>query len=178
MAGHHGVMQQILARRNPRHAAVILNLIAVLALLPWLGACSTIVFYNEPGAPNLHFRATSSGRFLSFTAIHLDIHRVTADCRSEYIGSHHVWAPLGQTTDPVHLPEERLSLLEFKFKTHGGGESVTSYKTLLRPRAGRTYEAAVNYDAGLYEVEIRETGPDGGPGHKIEHRSLSECHRV
>jgi hypothetical protein len=27
-------------------------------------------------------------------------------------------------------------------------------------------------------VEIRETGPNGGPGRKIEHRSLSDCHRA
>jgi hypothetical protein len=46
----------------------------------------------------------------------------------------------------------------------------------MRPRAGQTYEASVNYDAGLYDVEIRETGPNGG--RKIEQRPLSECHRA
>jgi hypothetical protein len=150
----------------------------LVALVPWLGACSTTVFYNEPGAPNLRFRAMSIGRFLTYTSIQLDIHHVTADCRAEYVGSHNVWAPLGQTTDPVHLPEERLSLLAFEFHQHGNIESWTSYKTLLRPRAGQTYEATVNYDAGLYDVEIRETGPNGGPGRKIEQRSLSDCHRA
>jgi hypothetical protein len=57
-------------------------------------------------------------------------------------------------------------------------ESLTSYATLLRPRAGHTYEAAVTYDAGLYDVEIREIAPNGAPGRKIEHRSLSECRRA
>jgi hypothetical protein len=170
MPGYHSIA------RSGLHCGLLLPAVLLAALLPWLGACSTIVFYNEPGAPNLHFRASSTGKFLMYTAIHLDIHRVTADCRAEYVGSHHVWAPLSQTTGPVHLPEERLSLLEFKFHSHGNIESWTSYKTLLRPRAGHTYEAAVNYDAGLYDVEIHETGPNGGPGRKIEHRSLSDCH--
>jgi hypothetical protein len=40
------------------------------------------------------------------------------------------------------------------------------------PSAGHTYEA------GLYDVEIRETGPHGAPGRKIEHQSLFECSRV
>jgi hypothetical protein len=154
---------------------LLLRGVLLAALLPWLGSCSTVVSYNEPGSPNLNFHATSNGKFLMYTAIHLDIHRVTADCRAEYVGSHHMWAPLGQATDPVHLPEERLSLLEFKFHSHGNIESWTSYKTLLRPRGGHTYEASVNYDAGLYEVEIREIDPQGAPGRKIEHRSLSEC---
>ncbi len=154
------------------------NLLA--ALFPWplllcLGACSTMVLYNEPGAPNLLFRATSNGRFLTYTTIDVAIHRVTADCRAEYVGSRQVWAPLGQTADPVHLPEERLSLLEFKFHQHGNIDLWTSYKTLLRPRAGQTYEAAVSYDAGLYEVDIREAGPNG---RKIEPRPLSDCHRA
>ena len=147
----------------------LLRLAYLVALVPWLSACSTTVFYNEPGAPNLQFRAVSSGRFLTYTSIGLDIHRVTTDCRAEFVGSHWVWGPLGQTTDP-------LSLLEFKFHQHGNIESFTSYKTLLRPRAGQTYEAAVNYDAGLYDVEIRETGSNGG--RKIEHWSLSDCHRA
>jgi hypothetical protein len=154
----------------------LLRLGYLVAVVPWLGACSTTVFYDDPGAPNLHFHAMSSGRLLTYTAIQLDIHRVTADCRAEFVGSHHVWTPLGQTADPVHLPEERISLLEFKFHQHGNIELWTSYKTLLRPRAGQTYEVAVNYEAGLYDVEIRETGPNGG--RKIEHWSLSDCHRA
>src|SRR5262249_62266770 len=93
---------------------------------------------------------------------------------AEYVGSHTVWARLAQTTEPVHLPEERLSLLGFEFHQHGNIESWTSYKTLMRPRAGQTYEASVNYDAGLYDVEIREAGPNGG--RKIEQRPLSDLH--
>jgi hypothetical protein len=49
---------------------------------------------------------------------------------------------------------------------------------LLRPRAGHNYEAVVTYDAGLYDVEIREASPNGAAGRKIEHRSLSECDRA
>ena len=86
---------------------------------------------------------------------------------------------LREPPSAIHLPEDQLSQLVFKFKTVGGNYSgLTSYSTLLRPRAGHTYAATVTYDAGLYDVEIREIDPHGGPGRKIEHRSLSECHRA
>lgn len=165
---------QLRPGRLLRRAAVL------AAVLPWLGACSTAVLYHESGTPNLHLSTTSTGEFLSFTVVHLDINRVTADCRAEYVGTLNLWAPLPlrPPADAAHLPEDRLSQLVFKFKTHGGNrESLTSYATLLRPRAGHTYEAAVNYNAGLYEVEIREISPNGASARKIEHRSLSECRR-
>jgi hypothetical protein len=74
--------------------------------------------------------------------------------------------PAGRATEPTGV-------------THGGNtESQISYTTLLRPRAGHNYEAIVTYDAGFYDVEIREVGPNGATGRKIEHRSLSECHRA
>jgi len=154
---------------------------AIMAMLPGLAACTTAALYQDAGTPNLHFRATSTGSFLTFTTVHLDIHRVTADCRAEYVGSLNLWAPLPlrPPAEGAHLPEERLSELVFKFNTHGGNtESQISYTTLLRPRAGHNYEAIVTYDAGFYDVEIREVGPNGATGRKIEHRSLSECHRA
>ena len=80
-----------IARRDLRRG--LLRFGYLVALVPWLGACSTTVFYNDPGAPNLRFRAMSNGRFLTYTSIQLDIHHVTADCRAEYVGSHNVWAP-------------------------------------------------------------------------------------
>jgi hypothetical protein len=167
-----------MARRRPRRGSLRFGVVVALvpcALMSGLGGCSTIPLYTEPGAPNLRFRATSSDRLFMYTTIDLAIHRVTADCHAELVGSHLVWAPLRQATEPVHLPQERLSLLEFKFHQHGNIESWTSYTTLLRPRAGQTYEAAVTHDAGLYVVEIRETGPGG---RRIEHWSLPDCHRA
>ena len=98
-----------------------------------------------------------------------------------YVGSLNLWAPLPlrPPADRAHLPEERLSQPVFKFNTHGGNtESQISYTTLLRPRASHNYGAVVTYDAGLYDVEIREVDPNGAAGRKIEHRSLSECHRA
>jgi len=159
----------------------LLRAALLLAMLPWLAACSTAVLYQDAGAPNLHLSTTSTGQFLTATVVYLDIHRVTTDCRAEYVGSLNLWAPLPlrPPADAVHLPEERLSQLLFKFKTVGGnGSALTSYATLLRPRAGYTYDATVSYNAGLYDAEIREIGPHSAPGRKIEHRSLSECRRV
>ena len=153
----------------------------LLGVLTWLTACGTAVLYQESGAPNLHLTTTAnSGMFLMATVVYLDIHRVTADCGTEYVGSLNLRAPLALREPPsaIHLPEDQLSQLVFKFKTVGGNYSgLTSYSTLLRPRAGHTYEAIVAYDAGLYDVEIREAGPPGAPGRRIEHRSLSECRR-
>lgn len=162
----------------PGHRGGAVRVTAAAAVAAGLGACAGTVPYAEPGAPNLQFRAASSGNLLTYTAIDLDIHRVSADCRAEYAGSHALWTPLGPTTDPVHLPEDRLSLLSFTFHGHGATEVWTSYRTLVRPRAGRTYEAAVSYGAGYYQVEIRERGPGGEPGRVLEHRSLADCGRV
>jgi len=155
--------------------------VLLVGALPWLAACSTAAQYQDAGPPNLHLSTTSTGAFLSFTVVYLDINRVTADCRAEHVGTLNLWAPLPlrPPADAVHLPEDRLSHLVFKFRTHGGNrESLTSYATLLRPRAGHTYQVAVKYDAGLYDVEIREIGPNGTPGPKVEHRPLSECRRA
>src|SRR5712671_2847970 len=139
----------------------------LLGVLSWLAACGTAVLYQDSGAPNLHLSATAnSGVFLMATVVYLDIHRVTADCRPEYVGSLNLRAPLALREPPsaIHLPEDQLSQLVFKFKTVGGNYSgLTSYSTLLRPRAGHTYAATVTYDAGLYDVEIREIDPHGGP---------------
>ena len=69
------------------------------------------------------------------------------------MGSLNLRAPLASREPPaaIHLPEERLSELVFKFKTVGGNYSaLTSYPALLRPRAGHTYEATVTYDAGFH----------------------------
>jgi hypothetical protein len=155
---------------------------SLLSILSLITACGTAVPYQDSGVPNLRLSTTAnSGTFLTATVVYLDIHRVTADCGTEYVGSLNLRAPLALRDPPaaIHLPEERLIELVFKFKTVGGNYSgLTSYATLLRPRAAHTYEATVTYDAGLYDVEIREIDPHGAPGRKIEHRSLSECRRV
>ena len=162
--------------RQVRRAALL------LAVLPWLADCGTGVLYQDSGVPNLYISANAySGQFLAATLVYLDIRRVTPDCNAEYAGSLKLFSPLAFDRAPtkVHLPEERLSELVFKFRTAGGNMSAqTSYSTLLRPRAGHTYEAAVTYDAGLYDVEIREIGPHGAASRKIEHRALVECHRA
>lgn len=153
--------------------------VAIAAVLPWLGACSTA--YQEPGASNLHFRTSSTANLLGFTTVFLDISHVTADCRAEPVGSVNLWAPLPlrPPAEAVHLPEEQLSKLAFRFVTNGGNSrSVIVYETLLRPRAGRVYEATVSYGSDLYDVDIRETGAGGAPGRRIEHRALSDCHGV
>jgi hypothetical protein len=41
-----------------------------------------------------------------------------------------------------------------------------------------TYDATINYDAGPCEVGIRETGPLGERGRKIEHAAPADGSRV
>lgn len=154
----------------------IVGCAAAVAVLPWLGACGTL--YQEPGPSNLHFRTSSTANLLGFTAVFLDIRRVTADCGAEPVGTVNLWAPLPlrPPAEAVHLPEDQLSELAFRFVTNGGNSrSVTVYETLLRPRAGRVYEATVSYGSDLYDVDIRELGAGGAPGRRIEHRALSDC---
>jgi hypothetical protein len=132
-----------------------------------------MVLYQNSGTPNLRLNTTSTGRFLTVTAVHLDVHRVAADCSAEFMGSVSLQSP----SAAIHLPEEQSSQLVFKFLTYGNGERLTTYTTLLRPRTGHSYAATVTYDEGFYDVELREIGPNGAQGRKIEHRSLSDCHR-
>lgn len=141
-----------------------------------LGGCSGIKTYPNDLPKNLQVRTeASSGSAFSSLRVALHIHQVGAGCRTEYEGT----VQLSEPSIGVGLPPGRMSLLIFTFSGSsflGGSSSSTRHETLLQPRAGYTYDARARYKDGIYQVEIRESGPRQ-PGREIERRSLADCGR-
>jgi hypothetical protein len=107
-------------------------------------------------------------------AVH--IHEVDANCRTQYLGT----VQLDEGSVEIGIPPDRLSYLEFNFYGSsflGGSSSNISYDTLLRPRAGRTYDATARYADGIYHVVIRESDPRRSAGRVIKRRGLNACGR-
>jgi len=78
----------------------------------------------------------------------------------------------------IGIPQGRPSYLVFNFSSSsflGGSRGSISYDTLLRPRAGYTYDASARYADGIYYVVIRESGARGSAGREIERTGLNEC---
>ena len=59
----------------------------------------------------------------------------------------------------------------------GGRRGSITRETLLRPRAGASYEAKVSYKDDLYDVQIHERPARGAPARELELAPLSACRR-
>ena len=143
-----------------------------------LAGCSGIKTYPDTSPKNLIVRTqTSTGSVFSSMRVAVHIHQVDAQCRTEYVGT----VQLNSPTVEIGIPPERVSYLVFNFAGSsflGGSSSNISYDTLLRPRAGRTYDANARYTDGLYHVEIRESGARGSAGRDLARRGLDDCGRL
>ena len=135
-----------------------------------LAACSGIKSYPDASPKNLVVRPE-----LSKVRAALHIHRVKADCSTEYQGT----VQLDRPTVQVGIPPERLSylVLEFDSSSFLGGRSTTSVGTLLRPRSGYAYEAEARYRDSIYSVVIREIDSRRASSREIPRRDLSSCGR-
>ena len=56
-----------------------------------------------------------------------------------------------------------------------GSSGSIRYETLLKPRAGYTYDVKVSYFDNIYNVTIREIDPRKSSSREIERRSLQAC---
>ncbi|MGH8703339.1 MAG: hypothetical protein ACREVR_19480 [Burkholderiales bacterium] len=156
--------------RPPRIAVWLLG-------MSLLAGCSGIKTYPDTSPKNLIVRTeASSGSAFGRVRVSVHIHQVDASCRTEYLGT----VQLSEPSVEIGIPPERLSYLEFSFFSSSflGGSSGTIHSaTLLRPRAGYTYDASARYADGIYHVVIRESGARGSAGREIERRGLDECGR-
>ena len=152
----------------PRVAAGLLG--AVL-----IAGCSGIKTYPDTSPKNLFIRTeANSGSAFARVRVSVHIHQVDQSCRTEYLGT----VQLNEPSVEIGIPPDRLSYLEFSFSSSsflGGSSGTISYATLLRPRAGYTYDASARYADGIYHVAIRESDPRRSAGREIERRSLDEC---
>jgi len=142
-----------------------------------LAGCSGIKTYPDTSPRNLFVKTEArSGSAFGSVRVSVHIHQVDASCRTEYLGT----VRLNEPAVAIGIPPERPSYLVFNFYSSsflGGSTGSINYETLLRPRAGYTYDAAARYADGIYLVEIRESGARGSTGREVSQRALSACDR-
>jgi len=102
----------------------------------------------------------------------LHIHRMDAQCKTEYLGS----VDLDQPAVALGIPAGRASYLVFDFSNWSllRGSHAMSQETLLTPRAGYRYEIEASYRNDIYNVVLRELPPKGAP-RELPLRDFSAC---
>lgn len=115
---------------------------------------------------------TVRGELESGVRATLHVHRVDANCRSEYQGS----LTLDGASVPVAIAAGRDSYLDVTFDTSSflAGTRRMNAGTLVRPRAGYRYDVAVAYRNSLYQLTVRETDP-AGRTRELPRRELAAC---
>jgi hypothetical protein len=148
---------------------------AVLLAASLLSGCSGLKTYPDTVPKNLLIRTeTSSGSFFSKVRAALHVHRVDANCQTEYQGT----IQLGDSAVEVGLPVDRVSLMAFVFTssaTLGGSSSSVRVEALLKPRAGYTYQANLSYVDSMYGVILREIDPRRSSSREVERKSRKGC---
>ena len=146
-------------------------------LIAALSGCSGLKTYRSDLENNLQITTkTDSGSVFSSVNAAVDIHRVNPDCSTEYAGT----VTLGDQPQEIGIPAGRSSYLVFVFEKSGifSAETMTTYNTLVRPRAGYQYVAQVSYRENLYNVILNEIDPGSRKRREIEPRGLKACRPV
>jgi hypothetical protein len=171
MSGSHEVARFPMNRLFGR-ASILL---ACLWTAAFIAGCSTLKPYQNTPDNNLHIRtAADSGSWFSSVRAAVDIHRVTADCKTDYEGT----VQLNRPTIDVGIPSNKWSRLVFVFASSSflaSRSGSITYETLLKPRSGYQYEVLVTYKDDMYNVAVRETHPSSSVSREIEHKDLRAC---
>ena len=136
------------------------------AALCLLAACAGHRLYAGNHPPNLIVSTVVQ----SGTRAAVDVFSVDAQCRATLEGR----VALDEARVEVGLPQGRPSLLVFEFSGSGflGSRRTSITKNvMLAPRAGRRYEARVDYRDDLYNVELKEIDPRSGASREVDPRS-------
>jgi hypothetical protein len=145
---------------------------AGLLLALGITACAGAKIYPNDAAKNLFVRSELDTKVRAS----LDVHQVDANCNTGHQGR----VTLDQPTVAVGLPAERFSYLVVTFDSSSffTGSSTASVDTLLKPRAGYSYELSVTYRDNIYNFSIRETDPSKRASRNIARRDLRTCTRT
>ena len=136
------------------------------AVLCLLAACAG----HRPYASDHPRNLTLQTRVDSGTRAAVDVYRVDAKCRPSLEGR----VRLDEPRVEVGLPAGQPSLMVFEFASSrflGSRRSSITKDVLFTPRAGRRYEARVDYRDDLYNVELREIDPRSGASREVDPRS-------
>ena len=140
-----------------------------------MAGCASDRRYASLPEKNLTIRTElHSGSALSSVRAVLGVHTVGAQCELAYEGS----VQLDQPVVRLGIPSGQSSLLLFRFANSsflGGKQGSIDRETLLRPRAGATYDVLVTYKNDLYDVVIRETLAPAGQGRDVPLAALRGC---
>lgn len=134
-----------------------------------LVGCSAAKVYPDVRPANV--RIHSQGSAVE-TTVH--IHRVGANCQTEYEGS----ARLEQPALEIGVPAGRTSVLAVTFSSSSllrGSSSSVRYATLLTPRAGYRYDVKVSYRDSIYEVVVHEVDTLRNSSRQLARRDPSAC---
>jgi len=145
------------------------RLYAVLLAAGLLAGCSGAKIYPDALPKNIHVRTETSNM-----RAELHIHRVDANCLTEYQGT----VQLDKPSVEVGIPAGRQSLVAITFSSSSfltGSSRSVRYDTLLTPRAGYNYDVTVSYVDRMYNVAIREIDSRKSSSREIERRSLKAC---
>jgi len=145
------------------------RLLGTLLAAGLLGGCSGAKTYPDTLPKNMHVRTETSK-----VRAELHIHRVDANCLTEYQGT----VQLDKPSVEIGIPAGRQSLVAFTFSSSSflsGSSSSVRYDTLLTPRAGHTYDVKVSYLDNIYNVAVREIDPRRSSSREIERRDLRAC---
>lgn len=136
---------------------------AGLLLLALAAGCSGLKTYPTEAGGNLAVRSQMDREVRA--ALH--IHRVDAQCRTEYLGT----VKLDRPSLALALPGGRATYLVVSFDTSSllGGSRSTSAGALLEPRAGSRYELVARYRDSIYDVALSQDG------RALPRRELGAC---
>ena len=147
----------------------------LLLLIPvLLAGCSVKSYPND--LPKNFLVNTTIHKTSTFrnTSLAFDIHTINAKCETDFLGRVYVDDPKTE----VGVPIDRPVFLDFIFvsKTAFSGDvSAVRYQTVMTPRSGFAYDAAVSYNKGIYNVVITEKQRGGSGSRRVPHVPLESC---
>lgn len=143
-----------------------------LLLLLALAGCSGLKDYPGGSERNLLIRTQASGTTLTKVTAFLHVYRMQDVCNAEYLGT----VTLDRNEMTTGVPLRQPIYLKFVFKTSqrfSNNSAIIPYGVMVTSQPEVRYVAELRYADGMYQVEIREFGPSGGPGRLLERRMPS-----
>lgn len=139
-----------------------------------LAGCSVKTYPNDL-PKNFHVNTTiQKTSSLRNTSLAFDIHTINVKCETDFLGRVYVDDPKTE----VGVPVDRPVFLDFIFVSKVTLSSTISsvrYQTVMTPRSGYDYDAAVSYNKGIYNVVITEKNRGGSASRKIPRVPLESC---